>query len=319
MTQPPVDPPAGPSSPEAGVPVCYRHPGREAHIRCQRCGRPICPDCMRDAAVGFQCPDCVAEGARSTRSGRTAYGGMRPTNAALTSMVLIALNVVVWLAILATGGRGSRLLDALALRGSGLCSAEDGLSYFPRVPDAEVCATVAGTQWIPGVADGALWQVLTSGFTHVTVVHIAFNMFALYVLGPQLELALGRARFLALYLLSLLAGSAVVLWATPEHSSTVGASGAIYGLFAALFVMARKVGGDLRQLGALIAINVVLTFAVPGISWQGHLGGFLGGAVVAALLVYAPRGPRRTTYQVLGLAAVAVVVLGALAAYVLLA
>ena len=93
-----------PSTPPAGVPTCYRHPGRETHIRCQRCDRPICPDCMRDAAVGFQCPDCVAEGRKTTRAGRTAFGGLRPTNASATSAVLIALNAAVWFAITVTGG-----------------------------------------------------------------------------------------------------------------------------------------------------------------------------------------------------------------------
>ncbi len=93
------------------MPTCYRHPDREAHIRCQRCDRVICPDCMRPAAVGFQCPECVKEGAKTTRSGRTAYGGLRPTDASLTSMVLIAINAAVWIAIIATGGSGSELLD----------------------------------------------------------------------------------------------------------------------------------------------------------------------------------------------------------------
>src|SRR5512143_4045936 len=98
----------GPQAPDPGVPACYRHPGRETYIRCQRCDRPICPDCMRDAAVGFQCPSCVAEGAKTTRSGRTAYGGLRPTDASRTSIAIIGINVAVWVAVLATGGSASR-------------------------------------------------------------------------------------------------------------------------------------------------------------------------------------------------------------------
>lgn len=282
------------------MPTCYRHPGRETYIRCQRCDRPICPDCMRDASVGFQCPTCVDEGKKSTRSGRTAYGGLRPTNASVTSMVLVAINAAVWFAIFATGGSGSRLVDFLGLRPNGLCRLGPG-----GFDVTEAMCTAQGGEWLPGFADGAYWQVLTSGFTHVAITHILFNMLALWVIGPQLELALGRTRFLALYLLSLLAGSAVVLWASAEFQLTLGASGAIYGLFAALIVVARKVGADMRSLWALIAINVFITFAVPNISWQGHLGGFVGGAVVAAILVYAPRGPRRTTFQVCGLVAVA--------------
>mgnify|MGYP000288879915 CR=1 FL=1 len=287
-----------PPTPEAGVPVCYRHPDRESHIRCQRCGRPICPDCMREASVGFQCPECVAEGHKQTRQARTAYGGLRPTNATLTSGVLIALNAAVWIAITITGGGASRLVDLLALRTNGLCLTSQGGFDVAR----DRCESV-GT-FLPGVVDGATWQLLTSGFAHVSIAHIAFNMFALYVLGPQLEQALGRGRFLALYFMSLLGGSVAVLWLAGQYGATLGASGAIYGLFAALFVMVRKVGGDLRQLGVLIAINVFITFAVPNISWQGHLGGFVVGGVVALLLVYAPRGSRRTTYQVLTVGAV---------------
>lgn len=292
MTQPPT--------PETGVPTCYRHPGRESYIRCQRCDRTICPDCMRDASVGFQCPDCVAEGQKATRSGRTAYGGLRPTNASITSGVLIALNVGVWIAILATGGGASRLVDWLGLRPNGLCLLGDGGYDVTRT----VCSAEGG-EWLPGVADGAYWQLLSAGFTHVTVFHLAFNMLALWVIGPQLELALGRSRFLALYLLSLLTGSAVVLWAGSEFQLTVGASGAIYGLFGALIVVARRVGGDMRSLWALIAVNVFITFAVPNISWQGHLGGFVGGLLVAGVLVHAPRGSRRTMFQISGLVAIA--------------
>src|SRR6476469_8169709 len=107
-------PPVSPGSDPAGVPTCYRHPGREAYIRCQRCGKVICPDCMRDSAVGFQCPDCVKEGARTTRSGRTAYGGLRPGNAAITSMVIIGLNALVWLAIMASGEQRSTLVQRLS-------------------------------------------------------------------------------------------------------------------------------------------------------------------------------------------------------------
>lgn len=281
------------------MPTCYRHPGRESYIRCQRCDRTICPDCMRDAAVGFQCPSCIEEGKKATRSGRTAYGGLRPTNASTTSGVLIAINVAVWVAILATGQGGSRLVDLLGLRPNGLCDVGRG-----GIDVTEQVCTNGGGTWLPGFVDGAYWQVLTSGFTHVTIMHIAFNMLALWVIGPQLELALGRVRFLALYLLSLLAGSTVVLWASAEYQLTLGASGAIYGLFGALLIVARKVGADMRALWALIAVNVFITFAVPNISWQGHLGGFVGGAAVAAVLVYAPRGARRTTFQVCGLVAV---------------
>ena len=295
MTQPTSGDPA------AGVPTCYRHAGRATWIRCQRCERPICPDCMRDAAVGFQCPSCIAEGARTTRSIQAPYGGSRSGNPALTSMVLIAINVVVWLAIQVTGRSSSVLVDRLGLRANGACAPGDGFLYDIN---RAACDAVGG-QLLVGVADGAWWQVVTCQFTHVQLWHIAGNMLALYVLGPQLEAVFGRVRFLAIYLLSGLAGSVTVLWLSPEIGLTVGASGAIYGLFGALFVVAHKVGGDLRSLFALLAINVFITFAVPNISWQGHLGGLAGGALIAALLVYAPR-ERRALVQWAGMAVLTV-------------
>ena len=301
-----------PSAP-AGVPTCYRHPGRETHIRCQRCDRPICPDCMRDASVGFQCPECVAEGRRTTRSGRTTFGGVRPTNAGITSFVLIGLNVVVWLLITGSGGNASRLLRLFALTPVGQCSA-DGGGYYPGIGSEAVCNSLLGREWTHGVAEGAWWQVLTSAFTHQAPLHLAFNMFALFILGPQLEMVIGRARYLALYLLSALAGSALVYWASPIHQSTVGASGAIFGLMGALLVVALKMRVNAQGILMWIAINFVLTVSVSGISWEGHLGGFLGGVAVAAVLVYSPRGPRRPAYQIGGMAVIGVLLLLAIIA-----
>ncbi|MEI5673379.1 MULTISPECIES: rhomboid family intramembrane serine protease [unclassified Nocardioides] len=296
MTQPPM--------PQAGVPTCYRHPGRESHIRCQRCSRPICPDCMRDAAVGFQCPECVAEGRRTTRQARTAYGGLRPTNASITTMVLIGLNVAVFGMIQLTGRYGSRLYELFALTPTGTCSVSDGSGYFPGVTSEGLCSTVAGTRWVPGVVDGSYWQLVTTMFTHVEIWHIGLNMLALYMLGPQIELAVGRIRFLALYLLSGLAGSALVYWLADPEGSTVGASTAVFGLMGALLVIAHKVGGDVQQILLLLAVNAVITFTIPNVSWPGHLGGFLGGVVISGVLVYAPRGPRRAAFQACGLVTV---------------
>ena len=142
-----------------------------------------------------------------------------------------------------------------------------------------------------------MWQLVTSMFTHVEPLHLAANMIALWFLGPQLEAALGRLRFLALYLLSGLAGSAMILWFTGDQVQTVGASGAIFGLMGGLLVMAVKVGSNVSQIGMLLLVNLVITFTIPGISWQGHLGGFVGGVLVGAALVYAPRGPRRGAWQ----------------------
>jgi membrane associated rhomboid family serine protease len=267
-------------------PVCYRHPERETWVRCQRCDRPICPDCMNSAAVGFQCPNCVKEGARATRSGRLPYGGTPSGNPALTSIGLIALNIAVWLSIRADAS----LIDRLALLPSGRCAAGNG--FYPGATEA-TCSSAPGAHWVPGVADGAFWQLGTSVFSHVEVLHIAFNMMALYFLGPQLELVLGRARFLAVYLLSGLAGSTAVMWWSAEHSQTLGASGAIFGLMGALLVIGLKVRANVQQLVFWIVLNVVFTVTASSyVSWQGHFGGLVGGALLTGLVVYAPRKGR---------------------------
>ncbi len=154
---------------------------------------------------------------------------------------------------------------------------------------------------------------MTSGFAHVEVWHIGFNMVALWFLGPQLEAVLGRTRFLALYFISLLAGSALVYWLADEGSATLGASGAIFGLLGALMVVAYKVGGDVRGLMVWLGLNVAITFLFPNVSWQGHLGGFVGGVLVGAVLVYAPRA-RRTAVQAAGLSVISVLVIAAIVA-----
>lgn len=294
------------SAPDApGVPVCYRHPGREAHIRCQRCGRPICPDCMTPASVGFQCPECVAEGRRTQRAPKTTYGGIIPRDAGATSIALIALNVAVWLAVNLGGGQSSRLLEWIALAPTGRCDAVDGSGYY-RVSQA-VCQQIGGTQWVPGVSDGAVWQLLTTVFTQVTVTHIFFNVLNLYILGPQLERVFGRARFLALFLLSGLAGSAMVYAIGPVDGSTIGASGAVFGLMGAFLVIALRTRAQVQGMLIWIAISFAYSFFMPGIAWQAHLGGFLGGAAVAGVLVLAP-ARRRTAVQLGGMGAVLAVI-----------
>jgi membrane associated rhomboid family serine protease len=279
------------SGPVAATPVCYRHPDRETWIRCQRCDRPICPDCMNSASVGFQCPNCVKEGARTMRTGRLPYGGAPSANPALSSIGLIAVNVAVWLSIRADGGGSSALVDRLAL-----------------LPQDSTRVSPDGTQQvIEGVSGGAYWQLATSVFSHVDVLHIAFNMLALYFLGPQLESLLGRSRFLAVYLLSGLAGSTAVMWLSQENGQTLGASGAIFGLMGALLVVGLKIHANVQQLMFWIGINLVFTLSARDyISWQGHFGGLAGGALLTALLVYAPR-QGRAAFQWSAMAGFAVV------------
>jgi membrane associated rhomboid family serine protease len=251
---------------------------------------------MRPASVGYQCPQCVSEGVKTTRSGRTAYGGRRSSNPALTSQILIAINAAVWLLILATGGSQSPWVYRLAL-----------------LPTSGVARVGNGLERFTGVSDGAYWQLVTSMFTHVDVWHIGFNMLALWFLGPQLEAAVGRTRFLTLYLLSGLTGSAFVYWLAPASGTTLGASGAIFGLLGGLLVIAIKVRADISQLLLWIGLNFVITVLGRGfISWQGHLGGFLGGAFIGLVLAYAPR-KHRAVWQAAGIGLLAVAVLVAFA------
>ena len=203
----PETPATGASEQEA--PVCYRHPDREAHIRCQRCDRPICPDCMRPASVGFQCPSCVTEGAQATRSGRTAYGGQRSGNPALTSQVLIGINVAVWVAILATGWRSSPLVDQLALLPHGRAA--------PGQRGADPARTASPTAR-PGSWSPRCSPTSRSGTSASTCSRCGCS-------GRSSSWRSAGCRFLALYLLSGLAGSATVLWLAAPYSQTLGASG----------------------------------------------------------------------------------------------
>ena len=231
---------------------------------------------MNSASVGFHCPTCVREGAKSTRQAKTPYGGTRTDDPRTTSFVLIGLNVLVWLAIMATGGGGSTLVDKLALLPA---SANRQLSN----------GTIS---LVEGVNDGAWWQLVTSMFTHVQPLHLGFNMLALYFLGPMLEGVLGRARFLAVFFASGLTGSAAVMLLSAPNGQTLGASGAIFGMMGVLAVVALKVRGQVQTILMWIGLNLVFTFTIPGISWQGHLGGLVGGLVVGAAMVYAPRARR---------------------------
>ncbi|ORB64702.1 rhomboid family intramembrane serine protease [Mycolicibacterium tusciae] len=243
------------------APTCYRHPDRATYVRCTRCNRYICPECMRDASVGHQCAECVGEGVRSVRQTRTQFGGV-PVNTPLVTYVLIGINVVMF--VLQT--MSSELERALVL-------------------------------FAPAVADGEWYRLLTSAFLHYGPMHIVFNMWALYVIGPPLEIALGRLRFSSLYLMSALGGSVVVYLLSTLGGQTAGASGAVFGLFGATFVVGRRLNMDTRWVIGLIAINLVITFVVPNISWQGHLGGLVTGAAIAAAYAYAPR-KHRTAIQI---------------------
>lgn len=250
-------------------PVCYRHPDRVTHIACQRCDRPICPACMTEAAVGFQCPNCVQRGNAKVRQPRTIAGGTVPANPGIVSTVIIAVNVLIFFIVEATGGSLSSLYRDGAM-----------LAETTRYRDDVTART--------GFVDGAWWRPLTSAFLHGGLLHLAFNMLAIYIFGTFLERALGLARFIAAYIVSLLGASLLVLWLTPSHVMTVGASGAVYGLFAIALIMLIKARQDVRFLLGLLAINLLISFT-GNISWQAHLGGFAVGAVLGLLYAYTPR------------------------------
>lgn len=267
----------GPTSSDAGtIPHCYRHPTRETYISCQRCGRPICPDCMRQASVGFQCPECVKQGASEARQAKTMFGGTFVGESNIVTVSLIAINVVVWILALATGGIDGEFVRKLIL-------IPQGYAYVG--PNGTVVT-------VDGVADGSYWQLLSSTFLHTEPLHIILNMVGLWIFGTFLEQALGRWRFLVLYLLSALAGSVAVYWLAPAYSSSLGASGAVFGLFGAALVILLRQHRDVTQLLVLLALNLVFSFTGSNVSWQAHLGGLVAGLLMGAGFAYAPRSQR---------------------------
>lgn len=224
----------------------------------------------------------------------------------------MSINAVVWVAVVVTGGASSWLAERLMLSPLGRCVLGDGSGWYPEVTGAAMCQSLPGAAWQPGLADGAWWQVVTHGFVHVDVWHVGLNLLGLWILGPPVEQAMGRLRFLAVYLLATLAAGATIFAFAPTYSATLGASGGVFGLIGAMLIIAWRFGGDVRGLLLLLGLNAFITFSVPGISWQGHLGGLVGGALATGLLVLSPRGERRGTWQWLGLASLGLVVLVAL-------
>lgn len=278
-----------PTAYDAGtIPHCYRHPDRETYISCQRCGNPICPDCMRQASVGFQCPDCVKQASKESRQVRTSFGGRVADGSNSVTIGLIAVNALVFIAALATDGTRGELVKTLIL-------IPDASAYDPRAS-------------LEGVAQGSYWQLLTSTFLHTAPLHILLNMVGLWIFGQFLEQALGRWRFLALYLLSGLGGSVAVYWFSDPSSSSLGASGAIFGMFGAALVILLKQGRDVTQLLILLGLNLAFTFAAANISWQAHVGGLVSGLLMGAGFAFAPRA-QRATLHVAMLSGVAVVLL----------
>jgi membrane associated rhomboid family serine protease len=256
---------------------CYRHPDRQSFIICQRCGRTVCSECQTQAAVGVHCPECVRDARQSAPRVKPAAvtrirSSMRSTSGVpVVTYSLIGINLALYLATWVSGGA---LYQALA--------------YWPPLTASEP------------------WRMITSAFMHspTSVLHILFNMFSLFIFGPIIENLVGRGRFIALYLLAALGGSVGVLLLSPG-SVVVGASGAIFGLLGAFFVIQRRLGGNSTQLLIVVGLNLVLGFVVPGVAWQAHLGGLIVGAGVAAIYT-ATRRRQQGTVQALAVAGVAV-------------
>jgi membrane associated rhomboid family serine protease len=255
------------SDPVTGtIATCYRHPDRETGVRCQRCERPICPACMVPAPVGFQCVECVRRAPSRVISARSLVAGRRP----YVTYVLLGVNVAVYAA--------GVVLSSIVSGGAGTFGRGGGI------------LTQLGALYGPAVARGDWWRLVTSGFLHANIVHIAFNMIALYVLGQITENALGRLGFTVLYFTSLLAGSLGALIMS-AYSPTVGASGAIFGLMGAAVIGQRsaRLGYGTGSMMAWLVLNLVFTLVIPGISIGGHLGGLAGGLVCGVLLFGLPR------------------------------
>ena len=270
--------------------TCYRHPDRETRVSCSSCGRPICPDCMTPTPVGMRCPECMRQRTKVVQGvGGSATGFWQ----APATYVLIAINVVAYLIEITAGAGGlnnpsGSVINDFALRG----------------------VSVAGGEW---------YRLVTGGFLHASLIHIGFNMILLFMLGRMLEPALGTPRFLALYFASLLAGAFGALLLTDPLVSTLGASGAVFGLIGAAFILARGRGMNAlaAELGFLIVINLVFTFGARNISVGGHLGGLVAGILCALTILAGERGmlgPNRRFAEFAAMGAIAVVsVVGALA------
>jgi membrane associated rhomboid family serine protease len=266
------------------VDTCYRHPDRETALHCSNCGRPICPECMTHAAVGIRCPECAGRRTVTQRAGFTM-----PRTPVLT-YGLIAANIALFLLTNRIGSGGG----GLSFGSADLNSLGDRLVLYG-----------------PSVANGQDYRLLSAAFIHYGLLHIAFNMYALYILGTAFERYAGPVRFAAVYFTAALSGSFGALILTP-HSATAGASGAIFGLMGALFVLERQRGMALLQspIAGWILINLIFTFGIPGISVGGHIGGLVGGGLAGFALSGYGRGHmaygRLGVLPVLGVAVIVV-------------
>lgn len=286
MTAPDASPP----------PTCFRHPQRETWVSCVRCGRHACPDCLREAAVGQQCVECIREAggsvSRRPGPGRAGRFGRRSrlmlNRDGIVTFAILGINVLLYFAQL----------------------------VYPGLTLAWLMIGYAGGPPYQGVAAGQMYRLLTSAFLPGTgvggLLGIAFTMWMLFLIGPALEQMLGRWRFLGIYLLSALGGNVLFYCLASPGQPALGASGAIFGVFAAWFVVSRRLHLDSRWILMVIGINLVFSIVYRGaVTWQDYVGGFIVGGLITAAYVYAPRKSRLAihvgaTAAIIGLLAVAV-------------
>lgn len=281
------------SAQETGTLRCYRHPDRETMVSCSECGRGICPDCMTFGPVGIRCPEHAGTSGRApkapTRMARSASRSLSQYGPYVT-FALIGINVAVYLLEL--------------LMGSGI-NGQSGWIYEHGVL---VSKAIDSSGNVVGVAQGDWWRLLTASFLHYGPLHLGMNMLVLWFIGPALESYFGHWRYLLLYLVSGLAGSAGALIASP-NALTVGASGAIWGLMgAALVLEARKIYVFGGQAMGLVVFNLIFTLLIPGVSLGGHIGGGIGGAIAALAFSSLRRTPALATLSVAAVGAVSVLV-----------
>ncbi|MFC4084040.1 rhomboid family intramembrane serine protease [Amycolatopsis samaneae] len=289
-------PPNPAVQPQAALPGCWWHPNRPTGLRCVRCERPACPDCLREAAVGFQCTDCVHTGRQEQRRQHREYQEIQPGTRTIagarlgrTSVVvpvLIAVNLLVYLVT---------VMQAKSLTGNGAAEVSQAGVLWTQ-------ATLGGGEW---------WRIFTSGFLHDGPLHILANMFSLWMVGRTLELVFGKTRFLALYFVSMLGGSTAVLLFDDVDKGTLGASGALFGLIGAYAVIVVKQRLNPTWLLITLALNAYITFGVAHISILGHAGGLVVGALVTVAILYAPE-TNQARWQAAGIAIVVLALLGLL-------
>ncbi|WLP88483.1 rhomboid family intramembrane serine protease [Gordonia sp. NB41Y] len=251
--------------------MCYRHPDRPTALSCTRCGRPACPECLRPAAVGAHCVDCLrTEGShQQVRTPHFSDQGVRPVVGApltvrrpIATYSLIGINVAVFLWTVIAAG-----------------------SF-----DVQISTPILYGEIVRGnVVLGEYYRLFTAGFLHYSVLHLAVNMISLYILGRDLEVALGIGRYLMVYVISLFGGSAAVMLAQANEGRSAGASGAIFGLMGAMLIVVLRLRVSPAPVITIIVINLVMSFTISGISLPAHVGGLLFGAAATAAVIYGPR------------------------------